>query len=453
MLKLSEVVAVLPVLAFAAAEPTPFAAWFGVDYSSGYAANTLPSAWSDASGSWTLSAPVDPDAICTFVAAAQGVPSHVELNALTNGWLSFSPSTPAVSGTLTEFKLRVSMYPHGFWEQLPDLAAEGGRAGVLVMGCRDGVNRYCGWSLEGWTVLEGAVPSDDDFADVTISIDESTLPAKVSYSVAGVRLVAATNSAVATFPCASSSVSPSVGIRGIMKLAAFGAECELPERTAAVVHGNATFDYYRDVAAALAAATAGDEVQLLKRAQIVAGDIPEGASLVIAPRLASPALPPIEFTGQPVRELTIRPPDTWTSGAPIAAPATAIDGIHVHGTAGTVYTLTPDDKSNSVLMKKGAIDNDAGNFVGWISMPFHSRIFLGGVSNAMLGSLHTLYVQGKGSLCLCGDNSLFTGTNVVERGTLRYCSPQSAPPATCIIEKGLVPAGLGTQVILTNCNN
>ena len=414
----------LAAVSLGAVEPTPAEAWFAVDYATGYADGAPVADWSAPNGTWRLGAA---DGTCSFV---RGTEPYVSLNAVTNGYLDFTPTVPAETNVPEVLTFRGEMRPYGSRTALPDLTASGARGAVLAANRPPRGLVFFGWTKSGWEELAGVAVREDEMQEVCVEVDASARPPVVSYRVDDVRLVSATNAAVACFeagvPAAKGSAVVSAGGSG--RLGDFSATRESPARTAAVVKDNGTCDYFATLSEACAAVqTTGGEVMLLRRTTL-SEPTEAGVPFRLAPRLLDAARPPVGFASSwPAgAEARIRLPNgTWTD-VPLAEPARRLANLHVHGAAGNVYRLTPDVATDSVRLSVEGVPLDAGAFTGWLAIPEKGRLFAAGISDDLLGSNRTLFVQGNGLLTLCGTNGISGGLHF-ESGTLRLCTPGAKP--------------------------
>lgn len=252
----SEACAALGVLAtvsLSAVEPTPVEAWFAVDYATGYADGATVADWSASNGTWSLGAS---DGSCSFV---RGDEPYVALNAVTNGYLDFTPTVPAETNVPEVVTFRSEMRPYSSRVALPDLSVSGARGAVLAANRPPRGFVFFGWTKSGWEELAGVEVREDEMQEVCVEIDTSVQPPVVSYRVDGARLVSATNAAVTCFeagaPAAKGGAVVSVGGSG--RLGTFSATRESAARTAAVVKGDGTSDYFATLSEACAAAQTG----------------------------------------------------------------------------------------------------------------------------------------------------------------------------------------------------
>lgn len=435
----SEACAALGVLAtvsLSAVEPTPVEAWFAVDYATGYADGATVADWSASNGTWSLGAS---DGSCSFV---RGDEPYVALNAVTNGYLDFTPTVPAETNVPEVVTFRSEMRPYSSRVALPDLSVSGARGAVLAANRPPRGFVFFGWTKSGWEELAGVEVREDEMQEVCVEIDTSVQPPVVSYRVDGARLVSATNAAVTCFeagaPAAKGGAVVSVGGSG--RLGTFSATRESAARTAAVVKGDGTSDYFATLSEACAAAqTTGGEVMLLRRTTL--SDPSEaGEPFRLAPRLLDAARPPVRFAASwPAgAEVRVNLSEGVWMDAPFAEPAGRVANLHVHGAAGKVYRLTPDVGADMVRLSVEDVRLDTGAFTGWVTIPEKGRLFAAGLKDDLLGSGRTLFVQGNGQLTLCGTNEI-TGGLHFESGSLRLCTPEAKPQGGVTRESYHVP--------------
>ena len=423
----SEACAALGVLAtvsLSAVEPTPVEAWFSVDYATGYADGATVADWAASNGTWSLGAS---DGSCSFV---RGDEPYVVLNAVTNGCLDFTPTVPAETNVPEVLRFRGEMRPYSSRVALPDLSESRVRGAVLAANRPPRGLVFYGWTKSGWEELAGAVVREDEMQEVCVEIDSSVRPPVVSYRVDGARLVSATNAAVACFeagePAAKGSAVVSVGGSG--RLGTFSATRESAARTAAVMKGEESCDYFATLSEALAAAqTTGGEVMLLRRTEL-ADSAAARTPFRLASRLLDTVRPPVRFAKSwPAgAEAYILLPAGTLTNAPLAEPAKRVANLHVHGVAGKVYRLVPDAVTDVVRLSVEDVPLDAGAFTGWLTIPEKGRLFAAGLKDDLLGSNRTLFVQGNGLLTLCGTNEVSGGIHF-ESGSLHLCTPEAKP--------------------------
>ena len=426
----------LAAVSLGAAEPTPVEMWFAVDYATGYADGAPVADWSAPNGTWRLGAA---DGSCTF---ARGDEPYVALNAVTNGYLDFTPTGPVETNVPEVITFRSEMRPYGSRVALPDLSVSGARGAVLAANRPPRGFVFFGWTKSGWEELAGVAVREDEMQEVGIEIDSSVQPPVVSYRVDGVRLASATNAAVTCFeagvPAAKGSAVVSVGGSG--RLGTFSATRESAARTAAVMRGDGACDYFATLSEACAAArTTGGEVMLLRRTTL-ADPSEEGGPFRLAPRLLDAARPPVGFAASWPAGAEVRinlPEGTWMD-APFAEQAGRVANLHVHGVAGKVYRLTPDAGADMVRLSVEDVPLDAGAFTGWATIPERGRLFAAGLKDDLLGSNRTLFVQGNGQLTLCGTNEISGGLHF-ESGALRLCMPEAKPRGRVTRESYHVP--------------
>jgi len=424
-------IAVAVVRALVAAEPTPLAPWFAVDYATGYPAASHPCDWTESAGTWSATGAATG---CTFTAASERAPAHLALNAVTNGWLGFTPSATAAAGVIVHMTTRAALQAFGAWETLPDLSAEHPRAALVTRERADHTLAYHGWTAAGWTELAGAEPDEDAFTEIRITHDDSTTPATVSYAAGGRTLVsAATGESV--FAADGAPGAPTTLLaRGTIALADFGASRELPERTAAVIAQDGSFTYRADLAEALAdARTHGGTARLLRRTTVSAAATALGTPLRLADNLLTGGRAPLAFAPDVTGELLLELPDTVCTNVPVASPAAALAHLHIHGADGLLYTLTPDATLDTVRLSSETLARDDGNFLAWTCLPEDGRAFARHLAADRLGTNRQLAVQGLGRLTLCGTNAL-SGGLIVESGHVDFCTPAAEPAGPVRIE-------------------
>ncbi|MDO5319113.1 MAG: hypothetical protein Q4G65_10835 [bacterium] len=425
----------LVAVSLGAVEPTPEEAWFAVDYATGYADGSPVADWSALDGTWRLGAA---DGSCSFV---RGDEPYVVLNAVTNGYLDFVPTVPPETNVPEVITFRSEMRPYSSWVALPDLSVSGARGAVLAANRPPRGFVFFGWTKSGWEELAGVEVREDEMQEVCVEIDTSVQPPVVSYRVDGARLVSATNAAVTCFeagvPAAKGSAVVSVGGSG--RLGTFSATRESSARTAAVVKNDGSYDYFPSLSEAFAAVeTTGGEVMLLRRTTL--SDSVGLGEVRIASRLLETSRPPLCFAGTWPMGVELRvalPSGTWMD-ARLAEPAKCVANLHVHGAVGKVYRLMPDVATDVVHLSVEDVPVDAGAFTGWLTIPEKGRLFAAGLLDDLLGSNHTLFVQGNGLLTLCGTNEI-TGGLHFESGSLRLCMPEAKPQGGVTRESYHVP--------------
>ena len=404
MCRWCSLLACLCAAAACADEPTPEVPWFAVDFAQ---------PWHDGDGNWS-------------VASGEGVScewanARLSFMMYTNAPVSFTPFSGAdhdcttVEATLTPVDESVT-------RKMPAVPQDGARGALSVVERADHVLVYLGLTAHGWIELAGATPEVGVPALCRLSYDATTSPPRVSYSVDGVELVSAADPSEASFETYVAPESPHVEFRGAGEVSSLSGTRELPERQAAVVRRDGSFNYHPDLAGACGAATNGAEVVLLR-------PVPEmdwsatsnGVPLHLAGRLAKSRGPIFTLTDEvpPGARLALdMPPGSAVDCILFSAvDAAAQAAVHVHGDPGVVYTLAP--AASGVRLRSGAVSLDPAGLVGFLSVPEGAHAFVGGLDADDLGTMESLYLHG-GDVTLCGTNT-YSGATVVESGMLEMC--------------------------------
>ena len=406
MCRWCSLLACLCAAAACADEPTPEAPWFAVDFAQ---------PWEDSAGSWTVTS--NAEASCEWTAAS----ARLSFEGYTNAPVAFAPTVapgqePAViEATVTLVDLAIS-------RTIPAIPEDGARGALSVVERADRSLVYMGLTAQGWVELAGATPEVGVEAVYRISYDASISLPRVSYSVDGKGLVSAADAKVSSFEARVASGTSQVEFYGAGEVSSLAGSRELPERLAAVVRRDGSFDYHADLAAACGAATNGAEVVLLRR--VAAMDwaaTSNGTPLRLDARLAGSRQPIFAWQGELPSDAQL--PLDMPSGRAVdcilfsAAGAAAQSAVHVHGDPGVVYTLGPD--ASGVRLRSGAVSLDPAGLVGFLSVPEDAHAFVGNLGAGDLGTRQSLYLQG-GETTLCGTNT-YSGATVVESGTLEMC--------------------------------
>ena len=387
-------------------EPTPEAPWFAVDFAQ---------PWENSAGSWTATS--NAGASCEWTAAS----ARLLFEGYTNTPVAFAPAVapgqePAViETTVTLVDLAIS-------RTIPPVPEDGARGALSVVERADRSLVYMGLTAQGWVELAGATPEIGAEAVYRISYDATLSPPRVSYSVDGKGLVSAADATVSSFEARVASGMSQVEFYGAGEVSSLAGSRELPERQAAVVRRDGSFDYHADLAAACGAATNGAEVVLLRR--VAAMDwaaTSNGTPLRLDARLVGSCQPIFAWQGElpSDAQLLLDMP----SGSAVdcilfsVAGAPAQSAVHVHGDPGVVYTLGSD--VSGVRLRSGAVSLDPAGLVGFLSVPEDAHAFVGNLCAGDLGTLQSLYLQG-GETTLCGTNT-YPGVTVLESGTLNLC--------------------------------
>lgn len=375
-------------------------------------------------------------AICTIAAAAETPTPFVDWfstnftpiveHAYNQEAFTFSPAQSAAPETVTRITANAQLSAFGANEALPDLTGNARAALLIAERKADKRLAYFGWTASGWVELAGSEPNEDAEVDLHAEIDDSVEPAEVSYSANGILLHSAADSSRTIFTTMNAANAPSIiALTGDASMSYASGSYEDPSRSAAVVQQNGSFAYYPNVRAAIDASTeSGGKPMVLRRTQVDESIVGLENPILLNDPLFNSARPTLMFNDGIKGELLVSMENAPASiDMCIAAPASAIANLHIHGEDGVAYILTPD--SAGVHLKSTSIPKDSGEFTGWFSIPDNGRIFLSGLADSMLGSNKTLFVQGNGSLTLCNTNSA-TGGITVESGELVFCSTNSA---------------------------
>ena len=404
MCRWCSLLACLCAAAACADEPTPEVPWFAVDFAQ---------PWHDGDGNWS-------------VASGEGVScewanARLSFMMYTNAPVSFTPFSGAdhdcttVEATLTPVDESVT-------RKMPAVPQDGARGALSVVERADHVLVYLGLTAHGWIELAGATPEVGVPALCRLSYDATTSPPRVSYSVDGVELVSAADPSEASFETYVAPESPHVEFRGAGEVSSLSGTRELPERQAAVVRRDGSFNYHPDLAGACGAATNGAEVVLLRPvAEMDWSVTSDGVPLHLAGRLAKSRGPIFTLTDEvpPGARLALdMPPGSAVDCILFSAvDAAAQAAVHVHGDPGVVYTLAP--AASGVRLRSGAVSLDPAGLVGFLSVPEGAHAFVGGLDADDLGTMESLYLHG-GDVTLCGTNT-YSGATVVESGMLEMC--------------------------------
>ena len=404
MCRWCSLLACLCAAAACADEPTPEVPWFAVDFAQ---------PWHDGDGNWS-------------VASGEGVScewanARLSFMMYTNAPVSFTPFSGAdhdcttVEATLTPVDESVT-------RKMPAVPQDGARGALSVVERADHVLVYLGLTAHGWIELAGATPEVGVPALCRLSYDATTSPPRVSYSVDGVELVSAADPSEASFETYVAPESPHVEFRGAGEVSSLSGTRELPERQAAVVRRDGSFNSHPDLAGACGAATNGAEVVLLRPVpEMDWSATSDGVPLRLAGRLAKSRGPIFTLTDEvpPGARLALdMPPGSAVDCILFSAvDAAAQAAVHVHGDPGVVYTLAP--AASGVRLRSGAVSLDPAGLVGFLSVPEGAHAFVGGLDADDLGTMESLYLHG-GDVTLCGTNT-YSGATVVESGMLEMC--------------------------------
>jgi len=304
---------------------------------------------------------------------------------------------------------------------------------------------YFAWTADGWTELAGSEPVIGRPVAFRFELDYGQTPAVVRLFANGVALAAAEGSRREVLPLAAASERRlgALAAGGAIEMPVASGEREQVDNVVAVVQDDRVVGYHATLDAARAAAGAG-RVVILRRTTLRDASALSGETEIHASALGGTA-PALTYVGDASRLAQAEPvlalPRGWTGDAPLIAPpaSNVLAAVHLHGDEGVPYALYPSE--DALRVRRDELNVDGGAFTAFLTVPENGRSFLRGLRDGMCGSENALYVNGIGSLTLCGTNE-FTGSVFVEASALQDAGVLR-PAAVGVLSQ---PAGLEFMV-------
>jgi len=358
-----------------------------------------------------------------FALDATGVVTNGVTVAKSAAGLVFTPALPLPATAPAALTARVTFTEADVGAARRLVApADGAQFALTVAATAQARLAFFGWTSFGWVELAGADPVIGTPMSVRIEIDYGVSPAEVRYVAGGQTLVAADGSGRDVFTAAAgpSSRFDATVAEGEIGVTALAGQRELIERISAVTDGDTVLGYYPSLAAARAAAAPGEVVTLLRRTSFADAQALSGET-VVAPTALRGGTATLTYTGEATdleaESLVFRLPAGYDLDIPFLAPTSTavLAAVHVHGDSGVPYTLYPAD--GAFNLRRDALVLDGGGFTTSFTAPEGGRSYLRDLADASCGSENALYLNGLGSLTLCGTNA-FTGKVFLESSQL-----------------------------------